>query len=147
MGSLYRPKYKDKTGEYHESSVWWIKYYRDGFPIRESAGTEKESQARNLLKQREGDVARGIPVTPRAGRMKFSELAEDVVNNYKANGRRTLRDLRSRLDKHILPVFGPFRVSAINASQVTKFIADRQEAGAANAEINRELAVIKRAFS
>jgi integrase len=148
MGYCYKPKYKDrKTGGYLESSVWWIKYYQNGKPIRESSGSDKETAAKDLLKTREGDVVRGVPITPKVGRMKFSELAEDVVNDYKANGRRTLNDLESRLKLHINPVFGEMRAATIATSRITKFIADRRAAEASNGEINRELTVIKRAFS
>ena len=27
MGSIYRPKYKDRHGAERESAVWWIQYY------------------------------------------------------------------------------------------------------------------------
>ncbi len=34
MGSIYRPKYKDKkTGKVKQSAVWWICYYRNGVKI------------------------------------------------------------------------------------------------------------------
>ena len=56
-------------------------------------------------------------------------------------------DLETRFNKHLLPLFGGRRACAINTSQVRRFIALRQEAGASNAEINRELAALKRAFS
>jgi integrase len=52
-----------------------------------------------------------------------------------------------RLDNHILPVFSPRRAATITTAMVIKFTTDRQAAGATNAEINRELAAIKRAFS
>lgn len=76
MGSVYKRLWKDKkTGQIHESSVCWIKYYRDGVPVRESAETEKESEVRRLLKLREGDIARGTPILPWAGKVKFSEIS------------------------------------------------------------------------
>jgi hypothetical protein len=87
MGMVYKPKYKDKNGQSRQSAIWWIKYYRNGIPMRESSESEKESDAKKLLKQREGDVVRGAPVVPNAGRVRFFELAEDLVNN-KVNGRR-----------------------------------------------------------
>lgn len=148
MGSTYRQSYKDKTtGEIRTWSVWWIKYYRDGKAIRESSESDKESDAKRLLHLREGDVVRGAPVVPRAGKVKFSELATDLVNEYKANGRRSLVDLEMRLDRHILPVFKEQRAANITTAAITKFITDRQAAGATNAEINRELAAIKRGYS
>jgi integrase len=54
MGCIFKPKYRDKGGTIKESSIWWIKYYRHGRPYRESAKSEKETEARKLLKLREG---------------------------------------------------------------------------------------------
>lgn len=55
MGYLYKQKHppKGKTyaeakadGTLHESSVWWVKYYDNGRPVRESTGSEKETEAK-----------------------------------------------------------------------------------------------------
>ena len=54
MGMIYKPKWKDKAGAVHESEVFWIKYYRNGKPYRESSKTTKEDDAKKLLKLREG---------------------------------------------------------------------------------------------
>ncbi len=145
MGSIYRRKWKDKNGNVRESDVYWIKYYSDGRPMRESSEGTKESDARKLLKLREGEVVKGVPVMPK--RVRFSELAEDVVNDYRVNGRRSLRDLEMRLRRHVLPFFGHRRAASISKADVNRFILKRLGEGASNGEINRELAHVKRAFS
>jgi integrase len=147
MGSIYKRKWKDKDGTIHETEVWWIKYYRDGKPIRESSESTRESEAKSLLKMREGDVAKGVPVMPRATRVKFQELAEDVTNDYKVNGQRSLDDLVTRMKLHVLPVFGTRRASSITTADIRAYIAARREAGATNGQINRELTAVKRAFN
>src|SRR5579862_3307762 len=76
MGMLYKRKYKRKDGTIAEASVWWIKYYRDGIPMRESTESDKESVAKNLLRQREGDISRGVPVTPQTNRATVGELLD-----------------------------------------------------------------------
>ena len=114
---------------------------------RESSGSAKESDAKRLLRLREGDIARGVPITPKVGRVKFDELADDVVNDYLINGRRSLRQLEIRFRLHLLPFFGGRRAAGITTSDIRKFIAKRQEAGASNATINRELESLKRAFN
>jgi len=96
---------------------------------------------------REGDAARGVPVTPKIGSVKFSELADDVVNDYRINRRRTLKDLEMRLRHHVLPFFGHVRATNITSSDALRFVSKRQLAGATNGEINRELAVVRRAFN
>jgi integrase len=124
-----------------------VKYYRDGKPIRESSQTEKITEARKFLQSREGDVAKGLPVSGRDRRIKFSEPVEAVVNDYKNNDRRTLEDLTRRLNKHILPVFGDRRAASITTPQIREFIDKRRDEGAANGEINRELAIISKAYT
>ena len=77
MGYLYRPKHPPKGKKYaeakaegtlQESSVYWVKYYVNGKAVRESTGSEKESDAKRFLKEREGRVAAGQPVQPRVDR-------------------------------------------------------------------------------
>jgi hypothetical protein len=45
---------------YQRGAVWWVKYYRNGRPMRESSGSTKESDAIQLLKIREGDITARI---------------------------------------------------------------------------------------
>jgi integrase len=148
MGSIYKRTWKDKkTGKTIKGDIYWIAYYRDGKQYHESTGETAFDKAKDQLKTKEGDIARGLPVTPNFSRIKFSELTEDVTTDYRNNGRKTLRDLTARLKHHITPVFGETRASAITTVEIRKFVDKRKGEGATNAEINRELAVIKRAFS
>ena len=78
---------------YKRGTIYWIKFYRDGRPFYESSGSAKESFARNLLKVREGEVAMQIPVTPKMGRLRFADLAGDVVNDYRVNGKKSIDDV------------------------------------------------------
>ncbi len=162
MGSIYRQK---------SSKNFWIKYYRNGRVFRESSGSAREGDAKRLLRLREGDIERGLPVTPRIGRIRFEEASEDVLNDYRTNGKRSLAVVERRITKHLMPFFGGRRMSAITTSDVRQFTANRQaetirvrkerkvkvatgwvtvpeeRRQVSNAEINRELTILKRAFS
>ncbi len=48
MGSIY------KRGQ-----TYWIKYYRNGKPYYESTHSQKEPDAKRLLKSREGEISQG----------------------------------------------------------------------------------------
>lgn len=135
MGSIY------KRGE-----VYWIKYYRAGKPYRESTHSEKESEAKRLLKLREGHIAEGKFLGLKVERIRFEELAEDVVNDYKVNAKRSLRRIRQCLN-HLLDYFEGMRAVDITTDRVRGYILQRQEEGAANGTINRELTALKRAFN
>ncbi len=137
MGMLYKQK---------NSGNWWIKYYRNGRPVRESTGTAKETEAKNILKAKEGDIAAGRPVIPHADRVRFEELAEDLKNDYKINGKRSLDRVERSID-HLKTYFAGWRAIHISTASVRAYIAKRQEAKAENGTINRELAALKRMFS
>ena len=81
------------------------------------------------------------------GQIKIDELLEDAKTDYKVNGRATAKDLEARCTNHLLPFFGGRKASSLTTADFNRFIEKRQQAGASNAEINRELAVLKRAFS
>ena len=97
MGAVYSRK---------RSPYLWIKYYQHGRPVRESTGTKNEVVARRMLRAREGDVERGIPIDPKVGLVTFHEAAEDMLNDYKANRKRTYVDAKRRINKHLAPFFG-----------------------------------------
>ena len=43
---------------YLRGKTWWLKYYQDGKPIRESSGSKKKTVALRKLKGREGNIAK-----------------------------------------------------------------------------------------
>jgi integrase len=135
MGSLYQ-----------RGTVWWLKYRLHGRLVRESSGSPKEGEARTLLKQCEGAAVEGRPVIPRVEKVTVGELLDAVSAEYQANGRRSVDRLAFSL-AHIRPVFGPRRAVHVSVADVTAYVVARQQAGAANAIINRELAALKRAYS
>jgi integrase len=146
MGMIYRPKYKRPDGARAESKIWWLKFYRNGKPIRESTDTTDHAAARRMLKAKEGDVAKGVPLTPHTGRVRYGELRDDVVTDYDVNGKRSIEDVKRRF-KHLDEHFEGRRASLVTTADVRKYVQKRQEASASNAQINRELSALKRAFS
>lgn len=147
MGSLYRRTQKRANGTVRDLPTWWIKYYQNGRPVRESTGTTKETVARRMLRAREGDVEHGIPITPRMGRVTFDEAAADLLNDYTINGKKTHGEVKRRIALHLAPVFRGRRLANITTSDLRAYIAARLSEGAANANINRELAALKRMYS
>ncbi len=147
MGYLYRPKLK--SGKL--ARFWWVKYYVNGRPIRESAGTEKESQARRFLKLREGSVATGAPIPPRIDRILYDELAADLRQHYRTTGARSMVEVEQRL-KHLDRFFRSRRASNIGPPIVTAYVAKRQaeptrrKQPTSNRTINIELSLLRRMF-
>ncbi len=147
MGSIYTRKQRQANGTLKELPTLWIKYYQNGRAVRESTGTTKETVARRMLRAREGDVERGIPIVPKMGRITFEDAADDLVNDYTINRKKTLAHAKRRIKLHLDPVFRGRRLIGITSADVRAFAAARQLAGASNAEINRELALLKRMYT
>src|SRR5262249_24436035 len=72
------------------------------------------------------------------------------ANDYKVHKRRTVKAVERRTQKHLLPFFrdrGVEKLAHVTTSHLRAFATWRQERGASNAEINRELGTLSRAFS
>jgi integrase len=157
-------------------AVYWIRYYRNGKRYEESTKSTKKQKAIDLLKIREGDIAKGVPVTPAHGRVTFDEARADLEREYEQNGRKSLGALTRRLDKHLTPYFGGRRLAQIGTAEIRAYVASRLaettvthraytrrrkdgttytipareragSQGTAAATINRELAALKRLFT
>jgi integrase len=138
MGSVYR-----QAGR----RTWMVKYYRDGRPIVESSGTESQKDARTFLHRREGAIAHGGMVQPHLARLTWEAAAQAVVDDYVTNDRRSLEDVESRLRLHVTPYFAGRRLQTITTLDLRAYVRDRLEAGARPGTVNRELAIIGRAFT
>jgi integrase len=137
-GGLFRQK---------TSSIWWIKYYKDGKPHRESTGTSNKTKAGRKLEKRLAEINTGTFVEPEIDRITIENLSEDFLRDYKINGKSSYPDAESRWRLHLQPFFGSLRIKQVTSVLLNKYVDKRQEDGAANGTINRELAALKRMFN
>lgn len=131
---------------YQRGKIFWIKYYRHGKPYRESTHSTTKSAAKRLLKLREGQIAEGRFHGLRVEKILFDELAADLINDYIVNRKKSLDRVHLSI-KHLVPHFGKTRAANITTDVVKKYIVKRQEEGAENGTINRELSALKRMYS
>jgi len=128
---------------YKRGKVYWIQYYRNGKPYRETTKSKKEADAKRLLKKREGEISEGKLPGIYFDRVKFDELAEGFLRDYRINQRKSL-DRAERSVGHLKRYFEGYRVPDITSPKIEGYIESRLEEGAANATINRELSALKR---
>ena len=66
-------------------------------------GRDKKKVAEDLLKEREGDVVKGMPITAKVGKIHFEEAVDDLLNDYRTNGKRlpSLPDDRREQRLHV----------------------------------------------
>jgi len=131
---------------YKRGKTYWIKYYRNGKPYRESTKSKKEADAKRLLKKREGEISDGKLPGAFFNRIKFEELTKDLTRDYRINGKKSLERVEMSL-KHLNQVFQGLRVPQITSTRIDNYVDMRLKEGAANATINRELSALKRALN
>ncbi len=74
---------------YKRGDIWWMKYYRNGRMYRESTKESREEAAKGVLKRTEGDIARGLAITPKIGRVTVEEILEGVTRDCALNRKKT----------------------------------------------------------
>jgi integrase len=125
---------------------WHIQFYRHGRMFQESSRSEKKTVAEHMLRDRLEKVRQGLFQSPRVERVTFDELAADLLNDYRMNGRRTTDDAESRISNHLLPTFGGLLAAEVTTDRIREYIVKRQLDEAAPGTIQQELALLKRAF-
>jgi integrase len=145
-GLIYQPTWKDKhTGEIKTAATWWIQFNVHGQRIRENSDSRNRADAARLLKQRLAEAGRGQPVGPAIEKTTVRDLAQMLIDDYRANGRRVASIMAPLA--HLRDYFGEnCRAVDISSDRVTAYAAARLDRGAKPATINRSLAALKRAF-
>src|SRR5262245_60134772 len=111
---------------YLRGKIWWVRYYRNGQEFNESSHSEKEADAKKLLKKRLGEIALGRFAGPKAEKVTVAELAADLFTDYRIQGRKNLRNVGSKVD-HVSAYFGHDRAKDVTTDRVKAYIAKRQE--------------------
>jgi integrase len=142
-GSIYRPKYRDKDGNLIESMVYWVKYYKDGKPYRESTKKSEYEDARSFLLNRVKEVDEGK--TPNIGlnKVKYDDLEKLIRGDYQDRGLKSTVTLNIRLES-LKEYFGGVLVVKINSAKVRGYKDSRLADGVSNSTINRELSALRR---
>ena len=135
----------------------------------ESTHSDKLEVARQLLKLREGEISQGKLPGIVYDRVKFDELIEDLLLDYRVNQKRTVAKAE-RCARYLLDEFGGMKAVEVTTTRIKQLIEKRKkqgspnassnqgnranqviekrkEQGFSNASINRELAALKRAFN
>jgi len=143
-GCLFQDTYRDKvTGGTLKSATWTMKLWVNGKPLKKSSGETSHSKAVQALNKWRTEVLAGDYV-PNADKTTFKDLATLLTDEYKANGRKSAKRMEDAVN-HLRAFFTDFALArAITTDRVLAYVRHRQEAGAANATCNRELAGLKR---
>lgn len=130
---------------YRRGKNYWIKYYRHGKQFAESTHTDKAEVAKRILKMREGEISQGKMPSICFEKVKFDELMDDYISDYKINDRRSLAKAE-RCANYLKKEFGSMSATEVNTPNIKRYIEKRMSRGLVNGTINRELAALKKGF-
>src|SRR5581483_7861461 len=136
------------------SANWWIQYYRNGKPYRESTGTTNQRKAQKLLAKRLAEIQNQTFIEPTDRRVTVDELYAALLADYRNNEMASLDGAKQRwetedekpgrLQKH----FGGLRGTNITTEMLNKYVGIcRDEYELSNGTINRDLSALRRAFN
>ena len=110
---------------YKRGKVYWVKYYRNGNPYRESTKSRKEADAKMLLKRRQGEISEGKLPGIYFDKVRFDELAEDFLNDYRMNNKKSLNAAMTNVN-HLKEHFKGIRVVNITTPKILSYIDYRE---------------------
>jgi integrase len=125
------------------TKCWWIQYSHRGKLYRESSGSERRAVAVKLLRQRQAEMGAGRVVGPVVEKTTFEDLVALIADDYRVNQRKSLWRVEISL-VHLREEFGYDRAVDIGTDRVSRYITDRQKAGAAPATVLQEIACLRR---
>ena len=144
------------------SNNWYV-LYRDlnGKQHSESSGTANKYKAARMLKDRLSTVGRGEQPMSEVKKLRYEDLRDCLVANYKASGKiverksadgelEVLYSGRTGLLKPLDDFFAGMPVTAITTETLEQFVAKRREngvSGVSGPSANRHLALLRRAFN
>lgn len=138
-GTIFKPK---------GSKFYWIGYFSGGKRHYESTKSTRKEDAQALLTQRLGDIGKGLPVTPKLGKLIVGDALNAVISDLELNGRKDSKQTQGRIKDHLLKFFpSDRRMNTLTTGDMEAYQRHRvNDEKAKPATVNRELAVMRRAF-
>ena len=143
------------------STSLWVGYIGpNGEYVRESSGSSNKTEAQNFLRKRMEAVSGGNFLGPRVEKITVDELYDDLLQHYRTHGKDAAW-AEGRWNVHLRNYFGGetldaekrtekysgMKAARVGTTQIVGYVELRQNEKAAKATINRELALLRRAFS
>jgi integrase len=123
-----------------------MSYWNGWRQVRESARTADRKEALETLQQRLTEVAQRKGDGAGPERIKINALLTLLIEDYRRQDKADLYQVQLRVEKHLRPEFGDLKANKLTSRYIREYI-ERRKREAANATINRELAIVRRAYN
>src|SRR6266436_6981879 len=129
-----------------DSPFLWVKLSLNGHDFSESTKHTGRKKAERYAQQRVAELLTDTFITPKSLRMGVEELMEALFDDYSINEAKSIDDARTRWNLHLKKSFAHLRAVNVTTDSLKKYVLKRHNEKASNGTINRELALLKRAF-
>ena len=134
-------------GLYRRGQVWWICFSYKGKFIRRSTETGDKKLAGRVYHKVLGEIAEGKWFERLAGEDKtFREMMKKYMIEHSMPKKESSERDRSSLT-HLLPFFQNYALTEVSPKLINEYKTARRNDGASPCTINRELALMKHAFT
>src|SRR5262245_26201957 len=120
------------------SPFWWLSYYHRGKEIRESteipATEDNRARAEKMLREKLKTAGTHKHVTPTVRRVTFEKVARVYLNDYRQQGRRSLRDAERHVRQLSETFAGPWL--DVTEDRIELYKTESLQAGDQPATIN-----------
>jgi integrase len=148
--SVFKPKYRDKTGELVAQNVWWYEFTFCGRRIRESAKTTRKTIAIEGEKSRRLELEKtlsGMPSENREQRIRtVGELVGIYQDHYGINHRPNSVIWTRTCAAHLKQHLGSALLPDVTETAIRAYIRTRLDESASGRSINMELGELSRAI-
>lgn len=128
--------------------TWHVDLIIDGQRIRQSTNTSDKKLAESIHAKIYSSIIEGKYYPKPLGSKKlFCEMMERFVKEHSSFVSANTRASYSYSLKHLLPVFAEMPLNKITSERICQYQQDRQSEGSCPASVNREIALLSKAFN
>ena len=133
-------------GLYKRGQVWWMSFVFKGKYYRKSTETEDRKLAQRILDKVKGEIAEGRWFEKLPGEDKtFREMMEKFLDEHAS--RKVSNKTYQSYVRSLNPFFGNYTLTDITPKVINEYKLKRRNDGVKPGSINRELAILKKAFN
>ncbi len=125
----------------HRSPYWQISYWDGKRQVRKSSFTTDRGHAVQILQSKLNEL-----IAKNADETSIAGLLQLVIQDQQRHDRSAVHQTERRIEKLLSPVFGHIRSGDFTTTMLNEYIRRRKYLGRENSTINRELALLRRAF-
>lgn len=126
---------------YRRGNIWWISYYVQGDRRYESSESPVKQIAIDLLKKK-----LHTPGAKVAGKVTVTELLDDLLTYYRTHNPKSYRSTAVPAVAHLRKYWEGWKAAKVTTAAINRYKEQRTGQEAANGTINRELAMLRRAY-